>query len=114
MLIGAVLARQSEQARGVAAELAGFDPQHLTTEVRKNKRAGRMFIDTARNAYGQTAAPPYVVRARDGVQRGQRFVRALPACRDVSFDARPGDDIVVAVDALGGYGDEAARAQPAG
>ncbi|MBV8847383.1 MAG: non-homologous end-joining DNA ligase [Bryobacterales bacterium] len=53
-------------ARDVAGELAGSDPRHLTTEVRKNKRAGRIFIDTARNAYGQTAAPPYAVRARAG------------------------------------------------
>jgi bifunctional non-homologous end joining protein LigD len=53
-------------AREIAHELADSDPEHLTTEIRKNKRAGRIFIDTARNAYGQTAAPPYAVRARDG------------------------------------------------
>jgi bifunctional non-homologous end joining protein LigD len=53
-------------AREIAAELAGTDPQHLTVEMRKDKRAGRIFIDTARNAYAQTAAPPYAVRPRRG------------------------------------------------
>jgi bifunctional non-homologous end joining protein LigD len=52
-------------AREIAGELADSDPRNLTMEVRKSKRAGRVFIDTARNAYGQTAAPPYAVRARD-------------------------------------------------
>jgi bifunctional non-homologous end joining protein LigD len=40
--------------------------RRLTTEVRKNKRRGRIFVDTGRNAYGQTAVPPYAVRALDG------------------------------------------------
>jgi len=53
-------------ARAVAEQLAADDPDHLTTDVRKNKRGGRIFLDTARNAYAQTAAPPYAVRARDG------------------------------------------------
>jgi bifunctional non-homologous end joining protein LigD len=53
-------------AQEIARQMADAHPQHLTTEVRKNKRAGRIFLDTARNAYGQTAAPPYAVRARDG------------------------------------------------
>jgi bifunctional non-homologous end joining protein LigD len=54
-----------ELAREIAGELADSDPRHLTMEVRKSKRAGRVFIDIARNAYGQTAAPPYAVRPRD-------------------------------------------------
>jgi bifunctional non-homologous end joining protein LigD len=51
-------------ARSVAGVLADRDPE-LTTEVRKNKRKGRVFIDTGRNWYGQTAVPPYAVRALD-------------------------------------------------
>jgi bifunctional non-homologous end joining protein LigD len=35
-------------------------------EVRKNKRRGRVFLDVLRNAYAQTAVPPYAVRARAG------------------------------------------------
>jgi bifunctional non-homologous end joining protein LigD len=53
-------------ARHVAADLAQSDPERLTTEVRKGKRQGRIFIDTARNAYAQTAAPAYAVRPRNG------------------------------------------------
>ncbi len=53
-------------ARRIAGKLVETDPQHLTTDVRKSKRGGRIFVDTARNAYAQTAAPPYAVRARPG------------------------------------------------
>lgn len=49
-----------EVARGVAAE----HPDRLTTEVRKDARGRRVFIDVLRNAYGQTAVAPYTVRAR--------------------------------------------------
>ncbi len=52
-------------AREVAEELAHGDPDRLTTEVRKDKREGRVFLDVARNAYAQTAAPAYAVRPRD-------------------------------------------------
>lgn len=50
----------------IAKILAGRHPDRLTTEVRKNKRKGRVFIDVARNAYAQTAAAPYAVRAKPG------------------------------------------------
>lgn len=53
-------------ARRVAAELVTQDPDRLTTEFRKQARRGRLFIDTARNGYAQTAAAPYAVRARPG------------------------------------------------
>jgi bifunctional non-homologous end joining protein LigD len=52
-------------SRRLAVELAERD-DHLTIEVRKDKRRGRVFIDVGRNAYGQTAVPPYAVRALDG------------------------------------------------
>jgi bifunctional non-homologous end joining protein LigD len=50
-------------ARGAARFLAARHPDRLTTEVRKEKRGGRLFLDTARNAYAQTAVAPYAVRA---------------------------------------------------
>jgi len=53
-----------EFAQGVAGLLAERHPKELTTEQRKNKRRGRVFLDTGRNAYGQTAVAPYAVRAR--------------------------------------------------
>jgi bifunctional non-homologous end joining protein LigD len=51
-------------ARTAAELLATQHPDALTTEQRKEKRRGRVFLDTLRNAYGQTAVPPYAVRAR--------------------------------------------------
>ena len=51
-------------AREVAETLAARHPDRLTVEVRKNKRRGRVFLDILRNAYAQTAVPPYAVRAR--------------------------------------------------
>jgi bifunctional non-homologous end joining protein LigD len=49
----------------LAVDLAERD-ERLTIEVRKAKRQGRVFLDVGRNAYGQTAVPPYAVRALDG------------------------------------------------
>lgn len=51
-------------ARSLAAELARRRPKELTTEQRKEKRAGRIYLDVMRIAYAQTAVPPYAVRAR--------------------------------------------------
>lgn len=53
-------------ARGVAELLVGRHPDRLTTEQRKNKRGRRIFVDTMRNSYAQTAVAPYAVRARAG------------------------------------------------
>jgi len=53
-------------ARTIADRLAEQHPNLLTTEQRKAKRQGRVFLDTVRNAYGQTAVVPYSVRARAG------------------------------------------------
>jgi bifunctional non-homologous end joining protein LigD len=53
-------------ARDVAELLARRDPERLTTEARKDKRKGRLFVDYLRNAYAQTGVPPYAVRPRGG------------------------------------------------
>lgn len=53
-------------ARGLADVLAQRYPERLTTEQRKNKRKGRLFLDTTRNAYAQTSVAPYAVRAKPG------------------------------------------------
>jgi bifunctional non-homologous end joining protein LigD len=55
-----------EFARQVALVLVTMDPDRLTVEFQKAKRKGRLFIDTARNGYAQTAVAPYAVRARPG------------------------------------------------
>jgi bifunctional non-homologous end joining protein LigD len=51
-------------ARGLGRRLAEHHPRTLTVEQRKNRRDGRIFIDVARNAYAQHAAPPYAVRPK--------------------------------------------------
>ena len=53
-------------ARAVAGVLADRDPERVTVAQRKDKRAGRLFVDTYRNGYAQHAAAPYAVRARPG------------------------------------------------
>jgi bifunctional non-homologous end joining protein LigD len=53
-------------ARDVSELLARRNPDAFTTEQRKDKRKSRLFLDYLRNAYGQTAVPPYAVRAREG------------------------------------------------
>lgn len=53
-------------ARRCAELLASRRPEELTIEQRKAKRGGRIYIDTMRNAYAQTAVAPYSVRARPG------------------------------------------------
>jgi bifunctional non-homologous end joining protein LigD len=59
-----------EDVKGFADDLARLvgarDPARLTVEQRKAKREGRLFLDTGRNGYAQTAVAPYSVRARPG------------------------------------------------
>jgi bifunctional non-homologous end joining protein LigD len=53
-------------AGDVAELLASRDPEKLTVERRKAKRRHRLFIDTGRNVWAQTAVAPYSVRPKDG------------------------------------------------
>lgn len=53
-------------ARSITGDLADAASAELTTEQRKAKREGRVYLDVARNAYAQTAVAPYSVRAREG------------------------------------------------
>lgn len=53
-------------ARGAAKLLANRNPEDYTVEQYKDKRAGRLFLDTVRNSYGHTMAAAYSVRARPG------------------------------------------------
>jgi bifunctional non-homologous end joining protein LigD len=51
-------------AADVGRLLARRDPDRVTVEQRKHKRGNRLFVDVMRNAYAQTAVPPYTARAR--------------------------------------------------
>ncbi|MBB5933979.1 DNA polymerase domain-containing protein [Streptomyces zagrosensis] len=55
-----------EFARGAADLLAARYPDRLTTEARKENRGNRIYLDTLRNGYAQTAVAPYAVRAKPG------------------------------------------------
>jgi bifunctional non-homologous end joining protein LigD len=52
--------------RELAEQAVREEPERLTVEQRKNKRGDRIFLDTNRNAYGQTMIAPYSLRARRG------------------------------------------------
>ena len=53
-----------EFAREVAQVMTARRPDELTLEARKKNRGDRILIDINRNAYAQTAVPPYAVRPR--------------------------------------------------
>jgi bifunctional non-homologous end joining protein LigD len=53
-------------AQDAASELVSRYPKDLTIEQRKERRRGRVFVDTLRNSYGQTMVAPYSVRAKPG------------------------------------------------
>jgi bifunctional non-homologous end joining protein LigD len=53
-------------ARELAKVVVNRKPAQRTLEQRKSRRRGRVFVDTDRNAYAQTVAPAYAVRARRG------------------------------------------------
>ena len=55
-----------EFARRAADVLARRHPDVITTEQRKDKRGMRIYADVMRNAYAQTVATNYGVRARAG------------------------------------------------
>jgi bifunctional non-homologous end joining protein LigD len=53
-------------ADGLAVVLAARHPDELTHEFSKAARGDRIYLDTARNGYAQTAVSPYSIRPRDG------------------------------------------------
>lgn len=52
--------------REVAELLCRREPKYFTTEQRKEKRRGRVFVDFLRNAYAQHGVAPYALRAQAG------------------------------------------------
>jgi bifunctional non-homologous end joining protein LigD len=98
-------------ARELAALLAEREPRRFTVEQRKEKRRGRLYLDTARNAHAQTAVAPYAVRALPGApvacplewrelrriepqqftvrNLGRRLARKQDPWADIRSDARP-------------------------
>lgn len=110
-------------ARAVAERLVADRPDALTVEQRIASRGDRIFVDTNRNAYAQTAITPYSPRARPGapvatpiefdelgnvrpngydiagVQR--RLARKADPWADMHADAVPAHRVRKALDAAG-------------
>ena len=51
-------------AKALGTRLAAAWPKELTMEMRIAARKGRVFLDSFRNAFGQTVVSPYSVRRR--------------------------------------------------
>jgi bifunctional non-homologous end joining protein LigD len=51
-----------DRLEALFAEVAARNPALLTTQIRKNKRAGRVYLDALRMSPGATIVPPYVAR----------------------------------------------------
>lgn len=54
-----------KEVRKIAEELTKLRPDLLTTNIRKDQRKGKIFVDYLRNAYAQTAVCPYSLRANE-------------------------------------------------
>ena len=54
-----------EITRNIAEEAEKQEPDIFTTQIRKDKRNGKIFVDFLRNAYAQTAVCPYSLRATE-------------------------------------------------
>ena len=55
-------------AKRVAEVMEQKWPDRYTSNIRKNKRAGKIFIDWIRNGRGATSIAPYSLRARRGAK----------------------------------------------
>ncbi|MDX1653472.1 MAG: non-homologous end-joining DNA ligase [Brumimicrobium sp.] len=51
-----------DEIKSLAEKMAEKYPDLLTTETRKDKRNGKVFVDYLRNAYGQTSVCPFSIR----------------------------------------------------
>jgi len=65
---------------GFADRLEATQPERFTSNIRKAKRKGRMFVDYLRNERGSTAIAPFSTRARKG----------CPVATPVSWDELEG------------------------
>lgn len=53
-------------AHNIAKSMEAMWPDRYTSNVRKNQRSNRIFIDWLRNGRGATSVAPYSIRAREG------------------------------------------------
>ena len=67
-------------ADGLAIVLAARHPDELTHQFSKSARGDRLYLDTARNGYAQTAVAPYSVRPRRGAPVATPLEDAMLRC----------------------------------
>jgi len=53
-------------AQTIAKYLEDENPEEITTATHINKRGNKLYIDTARNGFGQTSVAPYAIRPIEG------------------------------------------------
>ena len=53
-------------AQTIAKHLETENPGEITTATHINKRGNKLYIDTARNGFGQTSVAPYAIRPIEG------------------------------------------------
>jgi len=84
-------------ARRIAELMESKWPDHYTSNVRKDKRKNRIFIDWIRNGRGATSIAPYSLRARDGAR-----VSMPIAWEELDTVAPDGVDMAGALKRIGG------------
>jgi len=52
-------------AKQIANYICKNNPTEFTTAIRKDKRNGRLYIDSLRNSYAQTSVVPFSIRAKE-------------------------------------------------
>ena len=77
-----------EFAKKVAEFMEEKWPERYTTNIRKEKRKGKIFIDWVRNGRGATSVAPYSLRARTGA-----FVSAPISWKELDEFAPNGIDM---------------------
>ncbi len=84
-------------ARNIAQVMEEKWPELYTSNVRKEKRKGKIFIDWLRNGRGATSVAPYSIRARQGARV------SMPIAWDELDSIAPGDiDMAEAVSRIEG------------
>ena len=53
-------------AQTIAKHLEAENPEEITTATQIKKRGNKLYIDTARNGFGQTTVAPYAIRPIEG------------------------------------------------
>ena len=82
-------------AQNIAKAMEATWPDRYTSNARKNKRTGKIFVDWVRNGRGATSVAPYSVRARKGAP-----VSMPIAWRELDTVAPNGVDMAGAVSRL--------------